>query len=73
MTADTPTRYRTVADHGFAETRLNERNQLHGCGIKKTVGLTAVINVLQKRGLQHYVFIRSYLDRQVRRCTGDAT
>jgi SET domain len=27
MTASTSTRYRTVADHGFAETRLNESNQ----------------------------------------------
>ncbi|MFM7646142.1 MAG: SET domain-containing protein-lysine N-methyltransferase [Sphingomonadales bacterium] len=27
MTAPTPTRYKVVADHGFAETRLNESNQ----------------------------------------------
>ena len=27
MTAETTSRYRTVADHGFAETRLNESNQ----------------------------------------------
>jgi hypothetical protein len=36
-------------------------NHLHGGCIKKTVGLATVVDVLQIRGLQHNVLVRSYL------------